>query len=212
MRGREKKTKSDGCAGNTNTAKLLHFLKMAAPNPHFEHLGENPGIGWVMGSFLAPFDEDPPDDEVLSAAAEAAAAARIEAKVTAMRAALSYGVQALEDLNSDMLFPHGRLIVEGASESQIEGSLHVAHRLYREVLHAIVKAHNELHADNRGHFFPDTEDSSPEDGALVAAQRMLKHEPDTESDVSTQIFTPESSVGTQIFTPEGSDEDMPQQA
>ena len=114
-----------------------------------------------------------------------------------------------------MMLPHNRLIVEGANQYQMEGSLHVAHGLYRDVLHAIVKAHNEWHACNRGHFFPDTEDSSPEDGALVAAQRMLRHEPDTESDVSsnaTQIFTPESSVATQIFTPEGSDEDMPQQA
>ena len=188
---------------------------MAAPNPHFEHLGENPGIGWIIESFLAPFDEEPPDDEVLSAAAEEAAAARIQAKVTAMRAALSWGLEALEDLNSDMMRPHNRLLVEGASESQIERSLHGAHGIYREVLHAIVKAHNEWHADNRGHFFPDTEDSSPEDGALVAAQRMLRHEPDTESDVSsnaTQIFTPESSVATHIMTPEGSDEDMPQQA
>ena len=41
---------------------------------------------------------------------------------------------------------------------------------------------------------------------------MLKHEPDTESDVSTQVMTPESSVATHIMTPEGSDEDMPQQA
>ena len=90
--------------------------------------------------------------------------------------------------------------------------MHVAHGLNREVLHAIVKAHNEWHAHNRGHFFPDTDGSSPEDNALVAAQRMLKHEPDTESDVSTQIFTPESSVATHIMTPEGSDEDMPQQA
>ena len=63
-----------------------------------------------------------------------------------------------------------------------------------------VKARNEWHAHNRGHFFPVTEDSSPEDGALVAAQHMLKHESDTESTVSTHIFEPD--------TPEGSDEDM----
>ena len=71
---------------------------MAAPNPHFEHLGENPGIGWTIASFLAPFDEDPPDDEVLNAAADQAAAARVESKVAAimMRAALSWGVDALE--------------------------------------------------------------------------------------------------------------------
>ena len=77
--------------------------------------------------------------------------------------------------------------------------MHVAHGLYRDVLHAIVKAHNEWHACNRGHFFPDTEDSSPEDGALVAAQHMLRHEYDTESTVGTHIYTP---------TPEASDEDM----
>ena len=110
-----------------------------------------------------------------------AAAARIQAKVTAMRAALSWGLEALEDLNSDMMRPHNALIVEGASEFQMEGSLHDAHGLYREVLHAIVKAHNEWHACNRGHFSPDTDDSSPEDGALVAAERMLRHESDTES-------------------------------
>ena len=81
--------------------------------------------------------------------------------------------------------------------------MHVAHGLYREVLHAIVKAHNEWHADNRGHFFPDTEDSSPEDGALVAAQRMLRHEPDTDSN-ATQIFNPDTSEPSA----EGSDEDM----
>ena len=163
------------------------------PNPA---LGDHPGIGWIVGSFLAPFDEDPPDDEVPNAAADEAAAARIQAKVTAMRAALSWGLEALEDLNSDMMRPHNALIVEGASEFQMEGSLHDAHGLYREVLHAIVKAHNEWHACNRGHFFPDTDDPSPEDGALVAAQRMLKHEPDTESDVSTQVYSATTSEDT----------------
>ena len=72
-------------------------------------------------------------------------------------------------------------------------------------MHAIVKAHNEWHACNRGHFFPDTEDSSPEDGALVAAERMLRHESDTESSAP-------SSVATQIFNPDTSDEDMPEHA
>ena len=59
-----KKTKSDGCAGNTNTAKLSKMEGPAdqeEPNPA---LGDHPGIGWIVGSFLAPFDEDPPDDEV----------------------------------------------------------------------------------------------------------------------------------------------------
>ena len=116
-------------------------------NPHFAHLGDHPGIGWIAGSFLAPFDEDPPDDEVPNAAADEAAAARIQAKVTAMRAALSWGLAALEDLNS-------------------------------------------------------------EDGALVAAERMLRHESDTESESSAP-----SSVATQIFNPDtSSDEDMPEHA
>ena len=203
MRGRKKKTKSDGCAGNTNTAKLSKMEGPAdegQPNPA---LGDHPGIGWIVGSFLAPFDEDPPDDEVPNAAADEAAAARIQAKVTAMRDALNWGVQALAELNDDLMFPHNELQVQGASPQQIEGSLHVAHGLYREVLHAIVKAHNEWHAHNRGHFFPDTEDSSPEDGALVAAQRMLRHEPDTDSN-ATQIFIPDTSEPSA----DGSDEDM----
>ena len=80
--------------------------------------------------------------------------------------------------------------------------MHVAHGLYRDVLRAIVKAHNEWHACNRGHFFPDTEDSSPEDGALVAAQHMLKHESDTESESQISEHT---SGSTQIFEP---DEEM----
>jgi hypothetical protein len=176
-------------------------IKMAgvAGNPHFAHLGEHPGIGPVMDYILAPFEEDPPENEVYDAAAGEAATARVEAKAAAMRAALSWGLVALEGLNSDMMLPHNRLIVEGANQDQMERSLHVAHGLYREVLHAIVKAHNEWHADNTGHFFPDTDDSSPEDGALVAAERMLRHESDTESNPS--------SVGTQIFNPDTSDDE-----
>ena len=157
----------------------------------------------AVRALLEPFAEDPPELEVYDRAAGEAATARVEAKAAAMRAALAFGVDALAELNADLIFVHERLIAEGADQDQMERSLHTAHSLYRDVLHAIVKARNEWHAHNRGHFFPDTEDSSPEDGALVAAQRMLRHESDTDSN-ATQIFNPDTSEPSA----EGSDEDM----
>jgi hypothetical protein len=104
-------------------------------------------------------------------------------------------VDALADLNADLMFVHERLIAQGADQDQMERSLHASHSLYRDVLHAIVKARNEWHTDNRGHFFPHDEDSSPEDEALIAAEIMLKHESDNESVDSnaTQIFNPDTS-------------------
>ena len=175
------------------------------PNPEVEMPLYNPA---AVRALLEAFAEDPPELEVYDRASGEAATARVEAKAAAMRAALAFGVDALAELNADLIFVHERLIAEGADQDQMERSLHASHSLYRDVLHAIVKARNEWHAYNRGHFFPHTEDSSPVDEALVAAELMLAHESDTESSVhvGTHIFTPESSVGTHILTPEGSPE------
>ena len=169
------------------------------PNPGLEMRAAYPA---AVRALLEPFAEDPPELEVYDRAAGEAATARVEAKAAAMRAALAWGVDALADLNADWSFVHERLIAEGANQDQMEHSLHLSHSLYRDVLHAIVKARNEWHTHNRGHFFPHAEGSSPEDEALIAAEFLLKHESDTES--------APSSVATQIFNPDtSSDEDMP---
>jgi hypothetical protein len=168
------------------------------PNPELEMRVAYPA---AVRALVEPFAEDPPELEVYDGAAGEAATARVEAKAAAMRAALAFGVDALGELNADLMFVHERLIAEGADRDQMERSLHASHSLYRDVLHAIVKARNEWHTDNRGHFFPHDEDSSPEDEALIAAEFMLAHESDTES--------APSSVATQVFNPDTSDEDMP---
>ena len=162
------------------------------PNPELEMRVAYPT---AVRALLEPFAEDPPELEVYDRASGEAATARVEAKAAALRAALAFGVGALAELNSDVMFVRERLIAEGADQDQMERSLHLAHGLYREVLHAIVKARNEWHTHNRGHFFPHAEESSPEDEALIAAEFMLKHESDTESVDSnaTQIFNPDTS-------------------
>ena len=155
----------------------------------------------AVRALLEPFAEDPPELEVYDRASGEAATARVEAKTAAMRAALAFGVDALAELNADLIFVQDRLIIEGADQDQMERSLITAHQLYRDVLHAIVHARNEWHIDNRGHFFPHADESSPEDEALVAAEIMLKHESDHES---------VDSNATQIFIPDASeDEDQP---
>ena len=169
------------------------------PNPEVEMPLYNPA---AVRAMLDAFAEDPPELEVYDRASGEAATARVEAKSAAMRAALAFGVDALAELNADLIFVQDRLIIEGADQDQMERSLITAHQLYRDVLHAIVKARNEWHTHNRGHFFPHDEDSSPEDEALIAAEFMLKHESITES--------APSSVATQVFNPDtSSDEDMP---
>ena len=171
------------------------------PNPGLQMRVPNPT---AVRAFLEPFAEDPPELEVYDRASGEAATARVEAKAAAMRAALAFGVGALAELNTDVMFVRERLIAEGADQDQMERSLHLAHGLYREVLHAIVKARNEWHTHNRGHFFPHAEDSSPEDEDLVCAEVMLAHESDTDnSSVGTQVMTPESSVATHVLTPDG---------
>ena len=168
------------------------------PNPEVEMPLYNPA---AVRAMLDTFAEDPPELEVYDRASGEAATARVEAKTRAMRAALAMGVDALSDLNADMLFVHDRLITRGADQDQMERSLHLSQSLYRHVLHALVHARNEWHTHNRGHFFPREEDSSPEDEFLIAAEFMLKHESDTES---------VDSNATQIFTPDPSeDEDQP---
>ena len=181
-----------------------NFLKMQGPameeepNPEVEMPLYNPA---AVRAMLDAFAEDPPELEVYDRASGEAATARVEAKTRAMRAALAMGVDALSDLNADMLFVHDRLITRGADQDQMERSLHLSQSLYRHVLHALVHARNEWHTHNRGHFFPREEDSSPEDEFLIAAEFMLKHESDTES---------VDSNATQIFTPDPSeDEDQP---
>ena len=168
------------------------------PNPELEMPLYNPA---AVRAMLDVFAEDPPELEVYDRASGEAATARVEAKAAAMRAALAFGVGSLAELNTDVMFVRERLIAEGADQDQMERSLHLAHGLYREVLHAIVKARNEWHTHNRGHFFPHADDSSPEDEDLVCAEFMLAHESDTES--------APSSVATQVFNPDTSDEDMP---
>ena len=137
------------------------------PNPELEMRVAYPT---AVRALLEPFAEDPPELEVYDRASGEAATARVEAKAAAMRAALAFGVDALAELNADLIFVQDRLIIEGADQDQMERSLITAHQLYRDVLHAIVHARNEWHTDNRGHFFPHADESSPEDEALVAAE------------------------------------------
>ena len=169
------------------------------PNPEVEMPLYNPA---AVRAMLDVFAEDPPELEVYDRASGEAATARVEAKTRAMRAALAMGVDALSDLNADMLFVHDRLITRGADQDQMERSLHLSQSLYRHVLHALVHARNEWHTHNRGHFFPREEDSSPEDEFLIAAEFMLKHESDTES-----VQSAPSSVATQIFNPDTSSDE-----
>ena len=81
------------------------------PNPGLQMRVPNPT---AVRAFLEPFAEDPPELEVYDRAAGEAATARVEAKAAAMRAALAFGVGALAELNTDVMFVRECLIAEGA--------------------------------------------------------------------------------------------------